>query len=933
MLNNTRKNRAENRGHVAIFTVILFLAVSLVMMGTFSTLAFSQLRAAREMIKGKASFATAESGAEDLSYRALKALSLPVNGSGKKQAIVRLNGGSATAVMDIDGSASSNYPKNFELSSSGNVSSRFRNIKLRFEIPDPNLSVTIRGAIEAGYLGLVLGGDAQIHGTGGYGKGDVFSNGNIVSLGGRPVINGTATVAEGIGAIPQQIHNNTLATAPTCAGCKFQIRGNDLAQAFLSNTTAEILKIRLFMQRVQTPAAGIEIKIRRNMRVRKSDGATCIRKENASGVMVDYVGGAEQVAGVCQDFPATTGNDVASANFAAGVMNGATKLPNPNEWRWVNFDITSPGAQDNMTMDEKFWIVIDGQCLGCTTAYYEIGGVDGGYGYGGADKDGLVNVDYDTDQGDAPVLYSMTAWSLFPAPYPTAVTPAAVDLAFEVYMGNVDTEINAGNITDNNLPLQRGVANTGGNSLQIVGNAFAEKLRAVAVGGYAWYKFLDPAQPTGEVKAGGDYNLVSGIITPHVSPPNPYPRSTWVDALVLGKAYHDLDANQYVCHDEFNHINAQPLSNPPGIGVSNQAYKKPWASTAGACNQPRYTTDARWYCWDFYCSCNWAGSNTVADGPSDTDGIDDPFCQYIPTSPIDDPDDKIPAPTEPFGIKGKRLHVDELNKWRAMAKSMGVVNVAAEAPGGGTLTLNTPAGVPTLTEIPGTTPLTMTPNNWPIKGAYLDGNLTLGTSAEIRLTGYLDDATRVKLGLGPQYTGKCPYMYDTYPVGDSRRDKPCYVLWITGDLILNGEANRITVKLPSGNSPQISPWALGQDFNSSVAIVVEGKVVISGDTTIMEPPPSIDNDNAFYIVSLSPKTGDTDPAISLSGDPEGSTFFAYRGGIKLLETVKVKALAGQEIRATGNVKIFFDEGLRQPNEVNGTKSISGANITQYYEKQ
>lgn len=936
------------KGQAALFTIILFLLISLVIMGSFGALAVNQLRDANELILGKKTFATLEAGIEDGTWRALKGWNYNAGVEGGVVTLTNLNGGNSRVTVD-DSQAQSGFPKLYSLSGQGEVSKRFRKIGLSFAIPDQKLALSVKSAIQAGYLGFDLSGSAEIHGSTGYNQGDVFSNGNIFSNSGTPLIDGSVSVARGIGGVIQQQHNTslflgttTIATVNKCGAastsiCFYELNQpsgtgkKDLVQSFMSNTTAPAGRVQIMLGRIGSsfPNGALTFEIRKNKRVRSSSQTTVCSTVNQYSD--------------CIDMPDTgSGSLLGSKTISATALQG--HVPNANQFAWVTID-TLPVSTASYISNEKYWFVIDSNCAdsgGCSsTNYYAVAGSDGSYTYG-QDVNALANTDFDASKGNTGRLFQVADYLNIPGTF----TGQAVDMAFRIYMGSDKTEIRSNNINSvSSGSAPRCNSTTAGDELEIIGSAKAQYMTAVDIGGFAFYESLAPYVSLGEVKAGGDYYDATNK---HLSPPTPYAVAYSIQD--PGKdRWHNLTTNQYQCHD------ATLYGNTDGRGPlvsSATAFKKTWN---GLCDQPRYASDARWHGWDYYCSCNWNGS-------SDTTATNDTFCQVV--SGASPEDKKIPDPVEIFGhatqdYQGEVMNYKLLNELKLKARSLGEYT-----PPTGTLTLASSAGIAATTTIPGITPafgydnpyFTSPAGKTAISGGYINGNLTLNTSAAVQVRGRLNDWQVNGRGSNPSVSASttlqnfsslygfydkdvngnnvainmaetCPYNV-RHGKTNSDRHEPCYVLWVTGDLQLTGTFNEIAASLPLGISDQTQA-------KYSVYIIVEGTVYLSAEAKLHAFNVS-DGKSQFFMISLSPNVNLSDPAaIRINGNAKGSTFLALRGAVAATQnvSVSVKAIVAPKIILGGNpgARVYFEDGLKNPYADSGGAQLSGANITAYYE--
>lgn len=765
-------------GQVAIVAVIFFLLISLVTLGSFAALGINQFSEANELLYGKKAYATLESGVEDLTLRTLKGWYLPTN-AGLKETNLSLNGGTAVTTLAHDGTLEA-YPKQYKVTAKADVSKRYRKIVMDFEVPDSKLAVSVKSAIQAGYLGIKINSDAQIHSTYGYNKGDIFSNGSFVSTGGNIVVNGNAAIAKGISNIVQQAHNHDFSGTSTMSGCTncglYPIdrytttppqnpvdgsRARDGAQSFVANITAPSYQVDLLLghQGSGYPTSGFTVQIRDNKRVRNGangSGGTVCSIDDYGVDFIDGNGDGEFNTGEvrptdCVDMPDPgVSAIVASRGLLIGDFSG--KIPNLGNANsgvlyWFPVVFTTQGT---IYEGKKYWIVIDdgcsNQCLSNDANYWVLGGRNDGLGIDytyGNDQNNTPNTSWwletqatRANLGDKGGFFSFRDWTNTTADevfIGIGRTTRPFDIGFRVYMGELQTRIDGTSVPANvdTSPSNRVSFNTQGNQPLIVGDAAAQRMRAVDIGGVAYYEDLDPAQPQGEVKAGGDtlsYDPVTKLKISHAGPyydasgyyisptltsgvtATPYANYTDIDKNTPIK-WHDIGINQYICIDDFKNLNASFPSYLQG-----QSYRRhPTASNiqhkwGAACDAPRYAANDRWMCWDFFCSCNnsspvaGAGSNVIADkNGSDSDSnVNDEFCEQAGEANF--PAGKIPDPRNAFGLDGddKVMSATKLQELKAKAMSLGVFD-ATYLPQD-TLTLSSALGYSATTTIPGVAP-------------------------------------------------------------------------------------------------------------------------------------------------------------------------------------------------------------------------------------
>lgn len=912
--------RKLQKGQVTLVTVVFFLLISLVIITSFSYIGVGQLRDASELVRGKKALATAQSGIEDIVLRTSSA------GDGTYPAVntdisILLNGGVSTAKLVYDG-WNDDYPKQFTISAVGNVSNRYRKIALNFEIPDENLNVGLAGAIYAGHLGVELQDSSNIFGTAGYNKGNVFSNGSILSAGDDSVlINGSASAARHISNIIQQQHNKDLTQndIASCPNCTFKITGittennRVLAQSFIANTTANLYQVDIFMKKVGAPTCSITIDIIKNKRYNKNTLATCTNTDEAENN--------------CIDLP----SNVAGDQIESGSVNdvGASF-----EWKSLIFGGQNPNPAKSLIMNEKYWIVTVTCATANTANHYEFAGLDGNYTYGN-DGNGKSNTDYACDVGMCPPgdLASLYIYGNSPSGYrdfDPLPAPLDKDIAFRIYMGTTRTEISDSASPTTVGQTEQGSASTQSKQLEIIGNVIAEYMRSIDIGGTAYFESVPTtvnefSGAGSEVKAGADY--IWDLNTPwapafHTDshPTNPISQDNLPQPDNI-----DMHAD---LPDIFNYtgdiIGDYCPSNIKGpLGLLSRT-SVPTGDPDNSCTELYYTVDAKRHCRQSYCSCS---ANGQRNGEFCKDIDDQAVRQRASQAGVTLP--TVPESEEPFGKErdiGKVMTFKKLTELRKMASSFGTTTLGASityfpnSNNDGQVCIDTTSGEliigspdNTLREMsmPGMINKDMlnfctgeTVQNIQFPYGVIDGDLRLIEFARLNVTGLK--------------AGKCPYDEST---------APCFVIRITGNLDMAGHSE-IRIEIPLGESEAT--------YEATVYILVDGAVTLTGGAKIYVSNASIES-NAAVIVSYGSGVTLGTPAVNLSStdpDNQGPVLLAFRGAIAVQQSFRVRAIAAQKIYIRGNdVRVSFDEGLKLMNSERGGTQKAGANITAYYETQ
>lgn len=269
---NTRQVFPQNSGQAAMIAVFFFLFISLVIAGAVGYAGVSSLQSANDLLGGKKSYINAESGVEDISYRIVNGVSgatqtMPLSGYSVPPSSVLINGGNTRVDVSYDG-------VRYSITSQGNIKQRFRTHYAKFSISTPEDGIGFDSALQAGFLGVVMGtgsGDAPVLVNADPTKAaNMRSNGTInAAQTNFDVIKGNVTVAAPIGttADPNFYVNNS----PSSGG-EFKLgdladNSHDFAaQSFIAPVMAPV--VRLVFSSVRNnncTGCKVGIKISRNL--------------------------------------------------------------------------------------------------------------------------------------------------------------------------------------------------------------------------------------------------------------------------------------------------------------------------------------------------------------------------------------------------------------------------------------------------------------------------------------------------------------------------------------------------------------------------------------------------------------------------------------------------------------------------------------------
>lgn len=271
-----------NKGQVAILVAVFFMLISAVVSSAVVALGVSQLKVANEFLLGKKSFATAESGIEDVALRVADTLNY-VNDD--YETVTIANQGNASV------SVSSIQSGNYTLTTTGNVSQRFRQLKAKFTVGRAPGTDFI-AALTAGYLGVILDNSVQIQNVSEPANhGNVFSNGTVDSRGTSDRVTGEIRVARPIAEDATFYQAQIQASTNWYTHLRDTENTKDVAMSFIADKTAYVTEIQLLIDRnVLNPAQYpyIYVRILQNEagfnRPLRTDSSLSVRALSASDI-------------------------------------------------------------------------------------------------------------------------------------------------------------------------------------------------------------------------------------------------------------------------------------------------------------------------------------------------------------------------------------------------------------------------------------------------------------------------------------------------------------------------------------------------------------------------------------------------------------------------------------------------------------------------
>jgi len=186
------------KGFIVILATLLVLSAGLVIVLSAGYISLSNIRAVRNNIYSVQAYYTAEAGIEDSLLRLSRGMKFSKNNS--------LTVGNGTATIEITDPVGGSRT----IISSGNLSNRIRKIRVIYTINTDNIS--FHYGAQAGDGGIVMENNSRI-------KGNVFSNGSIIGIGGKGYIDYTAKIATA-GTIAEGLNIGEDVYAHNCRNCK-----------------------------------------------------------------------------------------------------------------------------------------------------------------------------------------------------------------------------------------------------------------------------------------------------------------------------------------------------------------------------------------------------------------------------------------------------------------------------------------------------------------------------------------------------------------------------------------------------------------------------------------------------------------------------------------------------------------------------------------
>lgn len=307
-MNKFNLNKNTNGGQIAILSLLLFISISSIFLASMTIPVAKQTKNARDILYSKQSFIASESVNDEVFYRLNKNLEVP-----SSVVLSFSNGVEASAVItDLpDGTK--------QIVSDGNSGDFKRKSEANFS---QGVGVSFNYGVQVGTGGILI--------TSGTINGSVYSNGSITMSGSPAIITGSATAANAIDPIADQVNSTT--TPNVIEFGKQYNTVQDLAQSFQVSTSTSVSSISLTLKKVGTPS---------NLTIR-------VTSDNAGN-------------------PSKT--SLATATLSSSLVTTATST------FMINFSPTL-----NLTAGTTYWLVLDGSTA--LASYYHASASEGLYANG-----------------------------------------------------------------------------------------------------------------------------------------------------------------------------------------------------------------------------------------------------------------------------------------------------------------------------------------------------------------------------------------------------------------------------------------------------------------------------------------------------------------------------------------------------------------------
>ena len=331
-----------NTGQVAILVAVFFMLISAVVSSAVVALGVSQLKVANEFVLGKKSFATAESGIEDVALRVADLATYAYNGPSPAPDEIITLAGQGSATVNV------NNTSGYTLTTTGNVSQRFRKLTAKFTVANA-AGFGFPAAITVGYLGTILNNSVQIQNADHPARvGNVWSNGTVSAAGSGDFVTGDVKVSRPIAGVADSDDSFAQVQTQVDPGLnniilmRSSAASRDVVMSFIADKTAYVTEIWL---KIDRSVLGLSNYPAMNVKILPNEK--------------------------WMDRPLNLGSTISYRAFdASGVTYKATQEL-PSVWTKIRLNVNRTVYEN-----ERYWIVLDNSGT-AYASYYRLYGADG----------------------------------------------------------------------------------------------------------------------------------------------------------------------------------------------------------------------------------------------------------------------------------------------------------------------------------------------------------------------------------------------------------------------------------------------------------------------------------------------------------------------------------------------------------------------------
>ena len=318
MCKQNKNNKIKTtKGYIMLLTTVVFMMVSFIIVFGLTTPIIKQFLSSRDIWGAKQSYYLSEAGIEDVIFRVKNSMTVS-----DTQETLNIDGFETVTLINTDSLSGNKTIKTNE--------SDYNGYKRKIEatiIKDQGVSFSY--GVQTGNGGFLMNGGKII--------GNVYSNGDIISINSSSQITGTAIVANSPNLFADQ--ENYLPESPSNS-IIFGTSTNyqDFAQSFKVSTTSPIIQINLYIKKVGNPS-DIAVSIRSDSSGVPNPSAVITSGTILSSLVTTSYGWVEiplsinpnLVAGNTYWITLDASNDSAkyyniAANLDSSYLNGTTKV-------------------------------------------------------------------------------------------------------------------------------------------------------------------------------------------------------------------------------------------------------------------------------------------------------------------------------------------------------------------------------------------------------------------------------------------------------------------------------------------------------------------------------------------------------------------------------------------------------------------------------